>query len=304
MYVGLDLGPSGAVPLPQVIEKDVRVGVVRRASEHIRLARGGAEGHGVRHARRRPFSQCWRAVGEGRRNWIQLPDLPVPRNLGLAPHQIEAASRGVGDERGVHARRRQVGFTAGEALAPRACARIPFPDVSQAAGTVDVPAAHQHDHARSRVVGHGVAETRAWFVPRDRALGPGLRRRIPFPCVLLGNALKANLRLLHAAEQDRAAACAVPNQRTAVAGTGRGFGLNLGPLAGCGIPLPGVAQPGGDVVSKIDFSIDAEVCCTSEEQHLAGGLFEHHAVLAAGNRPLARAGGHGPACGIPLPKLG
>ena len=205
---------------------------------------------------------------------------------------------GVGDKRGVQARRGQIGFAAGKTLRPCPRGRIPFPDVGQGIAGTHVPTTDQNGHTPARVVRHGVAVARARRGPRDCAIGPVLLRRIPFPCVLLGDATETGLRQLHSAEQDGDVAFAVPDQRGSESGAGRAQGRKLGPLALRGIPLPRVARRDGELGEPIG-------CAAPEEQHLSGGFLEDHCLLAAIAWPLARVAalGEGAGCGIPFPKV-
>ena len=190
---------------------------------------------------------CWRrrAIGEGGRVGVQIPYLPGGRAgivEGQAPNQIEEVSRGIGDERAEHARLGQVGLVAGQALRPRPIGWLPFPNVSEGVAGLDVPAAHQHGHAAHGIVRHGMGVARARPVPAESAIAPGRVGGIPFPCVLLGDAIEIGLGLLHAAEQNGARALGVPDHGGGVSGAGRHGERERGPLPGGGIPLPGIAE--------------------------------------------------------------
>ena len=150
-----------------------------------------------------------------------------------------------------------------------------------------------------------MAVARARLVSPDRAIGPARRVRIPFPGVLLGNPAQIGLRLLHAAEQNSAVAFAVPDQRRVVARTGRVGGLKLGPFAGQGIPLPGVAIRDRHAGLVVGASRAPLGNTASEEQHVAGGLLEHHAMLAARAGPDVRVGALDESVAkIPVPDVG
>ena len=127
---------------------------------------------------------------------------------------------------------------------------------------------------------------------------------IPFPCVLLGHTTQTGQRLLHTAEQDSAAALVVPDQPGRISGTGHTGGLKLGPLALRGIPLPGVAKRDRNTAPLVIRGIHSR-CAAPEEQHLARGFLEDHALLAAIAWPVAGAGivGESAARGIPLPDV-
>ena len=144
-----------------------------------------------------------------------------------------------------------------------------------------------------------MAVARARLGPRGLAFGPALLRRIPFPGVLHGGAIHISLILLHSAEQDRAAALAIPNHRRVVSGTGCGSWRKLSPRTRGGIPLPAISKRQRDAYSVVVGAGET----TAKEQHLAGGFFEHHAVLAATDRHRAGASaiGEGAGGGIPFP---
>jgi hypothetical protein len=191
--------------------------------------------------------------------------------------------------------------------------------------SLEVLAAEQDGHAAAGIERHGVAVTRARHCPRGWTQSPAWRRRIPLPCVLLGDAVRISLVLLHSAEQDGPVALAVPYQRGIVAGAGRGGGSELDPCARCGIPFPGVAKRQRDAapirrglssarpVSWITVNIVSVVDplgpdgrtrigkTAPKEQHLARGFLEHHAVLTAGAWPRTGAVRENAASRIPFP---
>ena len=150
-----------------------------------------------------------------------------------------------------------------------------------------------------------MAKARVRLAPHGRAIGParvGQLGRIPLPDVLLGDANQTGWWNFHPTEQDGAAALAVPDHGRVISGTGCGDRRELAPLAGGGIPFPGISKRAG--TGRIDAAVDSNSGeGASEEQHLAGGLLEHHAVLAAGVRwrTLARAVGEIAASRLPFP---
>ena len=138
-----------------------------------------------------------------------------------------------------------------------------------------------------------------------RAIGPTRIGRIPLPDVLLGDGKRKALQDFHSAEQDRTAALAVPDHRRVASCAGRGSGRELAPHSRGGIPFPSIAKRARDGYPN-DATIDSDSGDGApKEQHPAGRLLEHHAVLAAGlrGRTLAGAVGEGAGHGIPFPGI-